>query len=199
MYEAPIKKMKKIIICMLFAIVATSAFAQEKGKTRLGFDLGYYNKAGLGVDINFLYNIQDNMNVGIKGGYGFKTVESQVAKRVFDAGISNFSAIYNYYIRLENRSSVFLGGGLGRYGLGVFWHDHKERVQGYKGGKFGGSLTTGIEIRKCRLALEYNFIPSSSVLADAPPSSSYGQINDKVKNNYLAITAGFFIGGGKWK
>jgi len=188
--------MKNFIVCMLFAVVATGAFAQEKGKTRLGFDLGYYNKAGLGVDVNLLYNIQDNMNVGIKAGAAFVGRESQVEKKYFDAGISNLSAISNYYFSLAERSVAFVGGGLGRYKLSKFNHD-EEMVQMYKGNKFGGFLTAGIESNKCRLALEYHLLPSSSVVI----SNFYDntQANDKVKNGHLAITAGFFIGGGKWR
>ena len=195
--------MKKIIICILFAIVATSTFAQEKGKTRLGFDLGYYNKAGLGVDINFLYNIQDNMNVGVRTGAAFVGRESQVEKEYFDAGITNLLGTYNYYFRFKNPSAIFVGGGLGCYKLSKFSHD-EIHIREYASNKFGGSLTTGIEIRKFRLALEYNFIPSSSVVVNTQIASGgvlggVILVDDKVKNNYLAITAGFFIGGGKWK
>ena len=182
---------------MLFFVVVIGAFAQEKGKTRFGFDLGYYNKAGLGLDINLLYNIQDNMNVGIKTGAAIAGRESQDEKKYFDAGITNLLGTYNYYFRLENPSSVFVGGGLGLYNLSVFWHDHKESVKNYQGNKFGGFFTTGVEIRKCRLALEYNLIQSSSVVI--PNYNDNTQVNDKVKNSYFAITVGVFMGGGKWK
>ena len=182
--------MKKIIVCMLFTVVATGAFAQEKGKVRLGFDVGNYFGA------NLLYNIQDNLNVGIRGGVALTTRESQTEKKVFSAAFTNFSATGNYYFRFQNPSAAFVGGGLGFYNFDVFWHDHREHVKNYKGNTFGGFLTTGIEIRKIRLALEYNLLPSSSALI-----SNYNddrQVEDKVKNNYFAITVGVFMGGGKW-
>ena len=189
--------MKKIIVCILFAVAATGAFAQEKGKTRLGFDIGYFNEAGLGFDINLLYNIQDNMNVGFKFRNAFMGRESLVEKKYFDALNTNFLGTYNYYFTLKSPSAIFVSGGLGLYKLKVLFHDHRERVQNYEGNKFGGFLATGIEIRKLRLALEYNLIPNSSVLI--PNQCNNTQVNDEVKNSYFAITAGFFIGGGKWK
>ena len=97
--------MKKIIVCMLFAVVATSAFTQEKGKIRLGFDVGNY------FGTNLLYNIQDNINIGIRGGYALTTRESQDQKIRFRAGISNLSATSNYYFSLADRSAAFVGGG----------------------------------------------------------------------------------------
>jgi len=184
MYEAPIKKMKKIIICMLFAMVATSAFAQEKNKARFGLDVGNY------LGVNFLINAQDNMNFGLRMGVAYAMRKNQNEKEKFDTAITNFSAIYNYYMRLENSSVAFVGGGLGRYGFSVLGCMRGHRVSD-ESGKFGGFITTGIETGKFRLALEYNLLPSSSVLID--------NIDDKFKNNHLAITAGFFIGGGKWK
>ena len=53
-------------------------------------------------------------------------------------------------------------------------------------------LTAGVELGKLRLALEYNLVPATDVQV------STGTVNDKIPNSYLAITAGFFIGGGKW-
>jgi hypothetical protein len=196
--------MKKIIVCMLFAVMATGAFAQEKGKVRTGFDFGYYHKAGLGLDINLLYNIQDNMNVGVRWGGAFVGKESQTEKKYFDAGITNLSGSYNYYFKSEdNFSAAFVGGGLGWYKLGYGGLGCscavEQRIQKYRGNKFGGFLTAGIEGRKCRLALEYNLIPSSEIMVNYYDLDSVNSKNDKVKNSYFAITAGFFIGGGKWK
>jgi len=189
--------MKRIIVCILIAVAATSAFAQEKGRTRFGLDIGYAHSAGASLDMNLLYNIRDNMNVGIRLGDVLKTVESQVKERVFDAGITNYSATGNYYFNLENRSAIFVGGGLGLYKLRVFHHDHQHRVHNYGGKEFGGFLTTGVEIRKFRLALEYNLLPSSSVLI--PNRNDDTRVKDTVKNSYFAITVGFYLGGGKWK
>ena len=185
--------MKKIIVCTLFALVATGAFAQEKGKTRFGFDAGNY------FGINLLYNIQDNMNVGVRTGGAIVGKKTQAENVAFGAGITNISAISNYYFGFGNRSAAFVGGGVGRYKLGYGFIGcpcaSKQRVQEYKGYKFGGFLTTGLESRKFRLALEYNFLPTSSVVVYDHTDNSL--TNDKVKNSYFAVSIGFFIGGGK--
>jgi hypothetical protein len=192
--------MKRIIVCIFFAVMATVVFAQEKGKVRLGFDAGNH------LGTNFLYNIQDNINVGIKWGIALTTRESQYQKIRFRAGISNLSAISNYYFSIAEHSTAFIGGGLGRYrtgfgGLGCTCAI-EQKVQKYHNNKFGGFLTTGIEGRKCRLALEYNFVPSSSVLISNHYYNDndiyYTQVDDKIKNSYFAITIGVFMGGGKW-
>ena len=81
----------------------------------------------------------------------------------------------------------------------------QQKVQKYHSNKFGGFLTTGIETGKFRLALEYNLLPSSSVVI-----SNYNydeilnegfttQMDDKVRNSYFAVSVGIFMGGGKWR
>ena len=57
-------------------------------------------------------------------------------------------------------------------------------------GKIGGLLRAGFDLGKFRLAAEYNLIGASEV-----PS---GTETIDVKNGYIGISLGFFVGGGKW-
>ncbi|HLP04712.1 MAG TPA: hypothetical protein VK152_04705 [Paludibacter sp.] len=64
---------------MLLVAFTFSMHAQEQGKIRVGFDggLGVPNQGvGIGGDLDFRYNIKDNLNVGIKlnGGLSIKDI-----------------------------------------------------------------------------------------------------------------------------
>ena len=55
-------------------------------------------------------------------------------------------------------------------------------------GKFGGLIRAGFELGKLRLAASYNLIGKSDLGEGV-----------EVKNSYLGISLGFYLGGGKWK
>ena len=54
-------------------------------------------------------------------------------------------------------------------------------------GKFGGLVRAGFELGKFRLAATYNLIGKSEIETA------------EIKNSYLGISLGFYLGGGKWK
>ena len=61
--------MKKLILILLGVTLMTSINAQEKGKIRVGGNLGLsipHAGIGLGGDLDIRYNIMDNVNAGIK-------------------------------------------------------------------------------------------------------------------------------------
>ena len=61
------------------------------------------------------------------------------------------------------------------------------------GNKFGGALTAGFEAKKFRMGFEYNFIPKAKV------ETLIKGTDNKIRNSYLAVTVGFYLGGGTWK
>ena len=193
-------KMKKIIVCMLFAVMAIGAFAQEEGKIRGGLNIGAAIPDGGGgvcLDINLGYNLKDNMNVGIRWGTaGMAKVDPLGETGSVSANI-NFLGTYNYYFSSGTSPiAPFVGGGLGLYTVAAIAAGAGYTVDA--GNRFGGMLTAGVEAGKFRLTLEYNIVPSSAVNVTSTPGSLVIK-NDKIKNSYLGITAGFYIGGGKWK
>ena len=183
---------KFLVITALFALMATDAFSQVKGKVRGGVGIGVhprydeYHKGYHGIAVNLKYNLQDNMNVGLSGWWGayiYKIPSSSV-----------FTCTYDYYYKKRgNAFRPFVGGGLGFYTFPISYTDYSLIYAHFYDSdqKIGGFLTTGFEWWKLRISAEYNLIP---------PSTRYTQ-NHKftISNSYYAITAGFFIGGGNRK
>lgn len=193
--------MKKIIVNLCFTLLVTGGFAQEEGKMRGGLDLGLCipkGGGGLCFDINLGYNIQDNMTVALRWGSGFMARVDPFGETGSASFNINLLGTYNYYFNSGTSPFVpFVGGGLGIYGIASFASGDKS-VSVEAGNRLGGLLTAGVELGKLRLALEYNLIPSSAVKLTGTDTGIKLE-NDKIKNSYMAITLGFYLGGGKWK
>ena len=194
--------MKRIIVCVLFAVMATCAFSQEMGKIRGGLDLGGCRPGGSGVgggvlvDIPLGYNLQDNMNVGIKMGAAVMAKADPFGESGSASVNVNFLATYTYYFNSGTSPfAPFVGCGAGLYSLAAASADMVE-VTVDVGNKFGGMLTAGFELAKFRMALQYNLVPSSGITVT---STSVAPSNTSIKNSYLGLTLGFYVGGGKWK
>jgi len=192
--------MKKLFVCMLVAAVTIGVFAQEQGKVRGGLDIGgaIPSKGGGGVALNVPlgYNLQDNMNIGIRFGIAAMAKIDPVGETGSAAVNVNFMATYAYYFNSGSAFAPFLGCGAGMYILAAA-DESVSQTTVEVGNRFGGLLTAGAEVGKFRLALEYNLIPSSAVTVTGSGSSTQIK-NSKIPNNYLGVTIGFFIGGGKW-
>ena len=190
--------MKKIFFAflLLLAVVQVSQ-AQEQNKFRVGFDLGYTMPSGGGgvlFAIEPKYNIADNMNVGIR----FES--AAMAKNVSSDGVSleaslaasmSYAGTFDYYFNSGSSSfAPFLGAGVGYSSLANIGFD----VEGFESdeveldGKFGGLIRAGFEAGKFRLAASYNLIGKSDLGEGV-----------EVKNSYLGLSLGFYLGGGKWK
>ena len=85
----------------------------------------------------------------------------------------------------------FAGIGLGGYGVAAVGTD----AAATGGTKFGGMLTAGIEMRRFRLALEYNLIPSSETTYTGPTPN---RTTISIPNSYFAVTFGVVLGRGTW-
>jgi len=184
--------MKYILLIAIMVLGITSLSAQEKGKVRVGLDLGYAfatDGGGALVSLEPKYNLTDNSNVGLRIGLAayVRNIESDIN---LDASVnSNVLATYDYYFNKGNSStSPFLGAGLGIYSLASLKSDSFIYDEIDTGTEFGGMIRGGVELGKLRLALEYNIVPKT----DFPLGKS-------VKNSYLGASIGFYLGGGKWK
>ena len=188
-----------MITCMLFAVIATGIFAQEQGKVRGGLDIGAAipSKGGGGVAVNVPigYNLQDNMTVGIRLGLAAMAKIDPLGETGSAAANVNYLATFAYYFNSGSPFAPFVGGGAGMYTLAAAAVGNNYTVD--VGTRFGGLLSAGAEIGKFRLVLEYNLVPSSAVTVNSTGSGVQLE-NDKIPNSYLGITAGFYIGGGKW-
>ena len=190
-----------ILFCGLLFAPLTDAFAQVKGKVRGGLDVEYYlsnnqSSQAYMFDINLGYNLQNNMNVGIRLG---NITGARITYDKYQSTNFSFAGTYSYYFAQTNPFSPFVGCGLGLHVL-----RHKGIMDDIVYGvpkTIGGFMTAGFELWKFKLAVEYHLIPTSKVPlldfnSNTPPS-----LNDKIniKNSYIGITAGLYIGGGNWK
>ena len=184
--------MKNILLITIMVLGIASLSAQEKGKVRVGLDLGYaFASAGGGflISLEPKYNLTDNSNIGLRLGmaaYGrsLDGVDLSVETN------SNYLATYDYYFHKEGSSTApFLGAGAGFYQLSGFSFIELFSLDGEvkDESKFGVMIRGGVELGRLRLALEYNFVSKTD----------FG--NSEFKNSYLGASIGFYLGGGEWK
>lgn len=194
--------MKKIVLSLIVLMTFAFATAQEKGKFRVGLDLGYTIPSGGGGGVLFSfepkYNITDNSNIGLRFASA-AMVRNVVATNgtEFKAELganTSYLATYDYYFKGSSSFVPYVGAGAGIYSLA-----NVEISSQSAGGsnldeksKFGGLLRTGFEWGKFRMGLEYNMVPKSNIQTLA------GVTTGTAKNSYLGIHLGFYLGGGKW-
>lgn len=198
-------KQKLLLVILITVVGVYSSQAQEKGKFRVGLDLGYAAASGGGgilFDIEPKYNISDNMNVGLRIA-GAATVRELNGQEAEVASTGSYLGTYDYYF--NNSSSgfaPFIGAGLGYYGLANLEFKNGNDSSGSfdVSGKFGGMIRGGFELGKFRLGLEYNIIPKTeSESFSITDGSSNIQVGSyEVKNSYFGVSLGFYLGGGKW-
>ncbi|MCK0178886.1 hypothetical protein MWU50_06260 [Flavobacteriaceae bacterium S0862] len=174
--------MKKLLAITFLILGIMSIYGQEKGKFRVGLDLGYVfsqGQGGLLFSIEPKYNLTDNSNIGFRLG-----AASDISLIGGDS-VGSLLGTYDYYFNIENPYfSPFLGAGLGLYfseRLRLFAPNISEN-------KLGVLIRGGAELGKFRITLEYNIIPKSDL-----------ESGEGTKNSYFGASVGFYIGGGKWK
>jgi hypothetical protein len=194
--------MKKCLILMLFAMIATSALSQEKGKIRGGLDVGFgIPKGGGGVcaDMNIGYNLKDNMNVGLKFGTAMMAKTDPFGEVSSASGNVFLAGTFTHYFNSGTSAfAPFIGGGLGAYFVAAMSSYDDTSVSVELGPRPGALITAGFEVGKFRLAAEYNAVLSSAVKIDEGRSGK-AITNNQIQNSYFAVTVGFYLGGGKWR
>jgi len=170
--------MKKII----FTIVGLSMFqfanAQKQNQLRIGIEFGKaiptYGSANTSFAVEAKYNLKKNLSIGIR--------------EILTTGASTNSAMLltsDYYFHKNgNTIAPFVGIGVGPYLPGIikpskdaFQYEITDKDNTIR---LDGTVRGGIEFSKFRFTTEYNFIPSES------------------KKNYLNISIGIFLDGGRW-
>jgi len=186
--------MKKIIVCAVLALMATSMFAQQEGKIRGGLDLGFAmpaNGFGVAYDLHLGYNIKDNMTAGVRFGQAAMISVSEDETSAGASANTNILGTFTYFFNPSGGSFALFGGaGAGVYMLAAATASGTG-ASAEGGNLFGGMLTAGFEFGKFRMAAEYTLLPSS------PVKVVVGDVPDR-NNSYFGITLGFVLGGGKW-
>ena len=178
-------------IFTIFIIItcANLSLAQESGKWRGGLETGflypYQGAFGILGAAELKYNLQKNMNVGLK-----LEATSFMKSKSYSADLLSFSATYDYYLHYTNRQfSPFIGAGAGYYFCKA--NDYSEELEEKAHSKYNnptGFIRTGFELWRFRMSLAYNLIRKSSEANQ-----------DNRNSDYVSLTFGFYLGGGKWK
>ena len=166
--------MRKIILITIFALVFVNCFSQRQGGFRVGLDLGYTvpssGGGGLLFSIEPKYNIQDNMNIGLRIGSAAMVRDIQTSGGNTSAKISangSYVGTYDYYFNSSGRSFVpYIGAGIGYYSIANVDYSDLNTSNTYRidpTGKIGELLRGGFEWGKFRMGLEYNFVPKSTL------------------------------------
>lgn len=194
--------MKKIIVMFILALTVANGYSQEKGKFRVGLDVGFVpasGGAGVMFSIEPKYNLTDNMNIGLRFG------AAGIAKDVQDNGFltsakisaySSYVGTYDFYFHKSGSSfASYLGAGLGYYSLANVQVDDTANstvVNPTITGELGALVRAGFEWGKFRMGVEYNLLPKSDL-------ETLNKVKvGTVSNSYLGLHLGFYVGGGKW-
>jgi len=193
--------MKKIILLALLTLAFANGYSQEKGKFRVGLDFGFVPSDGGGGAMFSLepkYNIQDNMNIGLRIGVAaiirdLNTDGSSSSAKVSANG--SYVGTYDYYFHKSGSSfAPYIGAGVGYYSLANVEFDDtaSETINPEVTGEMGALIRGGFEWGKFRMGVEYNLVPDSDL------ENSNGDKVGTASNTYVGIHLGFYLGGGKW-
>lgn len=182
-------------IFSILMLMAVAAVAQEYKPVRVGLGLGYANPSGSGAKAGVLfylepgYRVSDQIlaNLRIEGAVVARGFADAVGEsvEVDVAAISSYTLNGQYYFS-NNNFRPFAGLGFGMYSLAgnsisIDGGDGDTEIELEAESKFGFYPRVGFDAGHFTLSLDYNIIPES----------------DGIKNNYLGIRIGGFIGGGR--
>lgn len=196
--------MKKIILLVFVNMALANGYAQEKGKFRVGLDFGFVPSDGGGGAMFSLepkFNIQENMNIGLRiGGAAIaKNIQNNSTATSAEVSVNgSYVGTYDYYLHKSGSSfAPYIGAGFGYYEIANLEFDDSDVNQSTtlnpdSSREIGGLVRAGFEWGKFRMGVEYNFIPDSTL------QDINGLNKGEVANSYVGIHLGFYLGGGKW-
>ena len=166
-------------------ICSNFSFAQETGKWRIGLEAGMspWRKDRNPVSIGFLgaielkYNLRNDMNIGL-------SVENMYFQnnKSDDGRLKSFYMTYDYYPFTGGQFAPFIGAGLGYYFCNAQYFTNDISYDNPT-----CLFRTGFEFRKFRTSLVYSIVRTNETI-----------FLNKNKD-YISLTVGFFLGGGKRK
>ena len=191
----------KIIFLGVLFLLSLEIAAQDFKKFRVGFGISYladHPGVDAGLSWEAGYRIKDNALIGFKAESAFASGNTINSKTVF----------FQHYFPSSNRFRPFAGVGAGIYrptnsmiggcSPGPFQtHTTNEET------KFGFYPRAGFDYRHFTMTLEWNIAGTSSAIVsnDAPPTDIeyIAPHTEYMRNNYLSLKMGFFLGGGRKK
>lgn len=190
---------KSLMITCLVLVAASSGYAQEYKKFKVGIGLGYAlasgegSKGGVLITLEPAYRIKDNFSIGLRMESALVTrglSTSLTGLSVDVAAIGSYTLNGQYYFGEGSSFRPFFGAGLGIFSLSKIDISYTNGGQTLTGSfpsesQFGFYPRVGFDYGHFNLALDYNFVPATK--------AGTGEF----KNNYLGFRVGFFFGGGK--
>lgn len=184
--------MKRIaIVCFVIAATAVGAFAQEFNPFRVGLGLGYASPSGKGAKAGILYYIEPGYrvsdqilaNLRIEGAVIARGFAEEQSAELDVAALSSYTVNGQYYFN-NNNFRPFAGLGLGIYSLAAVSIEANQSggdISEAATSKLGFYPRVGFDAGHFQFSLDYNIVPETS----------------GVKNSYLGVRLGGFIGGGR--
>lgn len=188
-------KHKVILLSVLLAASVTLS-AQDFRKFKVGLNLGYARPSGEGAKGGVLFTLEPALNLSNHISIGLRIEGAVVASGVGDdlnadletKGLKSYTLNGQYYFSSE-KVRPFVGVGLGLYSLAstTFQVDGDSQLEfGVSAeNKFGFYPRIGFDAGHFTMSADYNLIPATEI----------GDL--ELKNSYLGIRIGLFIGGGK--
>lgn len=185
--------MKRILtVALLVFVTAAGSMAQEYKAFRVGLGLGYANASGKGAKGGVLwalepgYRVNDQIlaNLRIEGAVIGRGYADETTASIDVAALGSYTLNGQYYFN-NNKFRPFAGVGFGMYSLAAV-----SMTAGTNGGstqavaaanKIGFYPRLGFDAGHFTLNLDYNIVPETA----------------GIKNSYLGIRLGGFIGGGR--
>lgn len=154
-----------------------------------GYAFQQSGKPGGIVYINPGYTVDGRFRVGFQLGLtGYN-----------ETSMTSFIFTLDYYLANNPGFRISAGAGFGYYTFSYFLpgNEPPEITQGYwTSGNLGGNIRIGFEWHHLNLKLAYHFAPNMYEI----DSNIYGPtVTTTFKGNYLGLTIGILIGGGKNK
>lgn len=188
-----------MIAALALGATAVKAQSETFKPFRVGFDFGYAvpsgegAKGGVAISLEPKYAISDKLALGLRMEAAV-TVRGNIDEEGFATdGEAKASGSYllttDYYFN-TNSFRPFVGLGAGIHTLAsasfddtdLYSDEDLEELEGIDGGtKLGVTPRVGFDYSHFRMAVDYNLV---------------GKTGD-VKNNYLNVKIGFFLGGGR--
>lgn len=197
-------KKKWVLILILLSSCLFHSNAQEKNNVKLTVSPGVLLKRN-SENLGLLFNVEPSIEISTRSVIGLrfglainpqKFENNGSSQFNFDTekdnGVISFVPTFNYYLN-ENYTRPYVGLGLGYYVFSSIdiANPSENAPEGSVNNQIGFLVRGGVEWRKTKLGLEYNFVPKADV------KIPNGQIIGTVDNTYLGLSIGFTIGGGR--
>lgn len=190
-------KTKLLFSAIVLFMSVGMACAQTYKPFLVGLGLGYASpsgggdgaKAGALFYFEPAYRVSDQLAIGLKGEFAVIARASLTGESADASAQGSWTLNGRYYFG-ASKFRPFAGVGLGLFTVTTASVDLTSGAGTSKDSKFGFYPRVGFDYGHFSMNLEYNIVPASKI--------EFGGVSlGEVKNSYLGVRLGFFIGGGE--